>query len=77
MVEVDKIWKGLDITPGLWNKLLTNSRNLDWVYLNSVFRADQSQILYLLLLKLAFFQVERVYIQPRSPKLFAPLSYAP
>jgi len=34
MVEVDKTKKGLDITLGLWNRLLTDFGNLDWVHLN-------------------------------------------
>jgi len=62
MVEVNKTKKGLDITLGLWNRPLTDFRNLDWVYLNFVFRDDQLKILYPLLLKLIYLWVEKEFV---------------
>jgi len=62
MVKVNKTQENMDITPGLWNRLLTNSRNLDQIHLNSVLRDDQPQILYLLLLKLTFLWVEKEFV---------------
>jgi len=40
MVKVNKTQENMDITLGLWNRLLTNSRNLDQIHLNSVLRDD-------------------------------------
>ena len=62
MVEVDKTKEGIDITPRLWNRPLTDSRNLDWVHLNFVFRDDQPKILYHLPLKLIFLWVKKEFV---------------
>jgi len=62
IVKVNKTQENMDITLGLWNRLLTNSRNLDQIHLNSVLRDDQPQILYLLLLKLTFLWVEKEFV---------------
>lgn len=62
VVEVDKTKESLDFTSGLWNRLLTNFRNLDWVHLNFFFRNDQPKIFYPLLLKITFLWAEEEFV---------------
>ena len=59
MVKVDKTKKDLDITLELWNRPLTDSKNLGWIYLNFVFKDNQPKILYSILLKLIFLWAEK------------------
>ena len=62
MVKVDKTKEDLNITLGLWNRPFTDSENLNWIYLNFVFRDNQPKILYSLPLKLIFLQAEKEFV---------------
>ena len=58
MVEVNKAYKGLYISPVLQSRPLADSSDFNWVHRNLVFRDNQSEVFDLLLMELTLLWVE-------------------
>jgi len=54
MVEVDKAYESLHISLVLWNGLITDSSDFNWVHRNLIFQDDQSKVFNFLLIELTF-----------------------
>ena len=63
LVKVDKPNKGLNLLLVPWYRPFCYTRNLDWIHLHLAFQHNNSEVFYLLLLKLTFlwFEVQLVF----------------
>ena len=58
MVEVNEAYKGLHVSPVLWDGPLVDSSNFNRVHRNLVLRDDQSEVFNLLPVELTLLQTE-------------------
>ena len=58
MVEVDKAYESLHVSPVLRGGPITDSSDFNWVHCNLVFRDDQSEVFDLLPMELTLLQAE-------------------
>ena len=65
-VKVDEPNKGLNLFLVLWYWPFCYTRNLDWIHLHPAFQHNNSEVLYLLPLKLAFLQFEVQLVFPET-----------
>jgi len=59
MVEVNKVYESLHVSPVFWSGPITNSGDFHRVYCNFVLQDDQSKVFNLLPVELIFLQAKK------------------